>query len=130
MPAWPCFSTTKMAEQAHSQKEFTPVVEFTKAVCQCGRELSELFYQLTTEKHFRKFATTFGLDEKEIANMKFISPTDQSMILDRLSFCCKLTLRFGIREPVSLIQPSEQEARKYPEGLPMPLSREKTLSWY
>jgi hypothetical protein len=115
-----------------STADFVPTIEFTKPVCTCGKELSTAFYQLTAKSHFEKFAYEMDVFETEIQNMGFGDPTqlEAKARLLGFNFCCIMNLRHGIRESIAIIPPTDQDARKYPEGLPGPLSKEKTLSWY
>jgi hypothetical protein len=112
--------------------DFTPTVEYSRAVCTCGKELSTAFYQLTAKAHFERFAADKEVLETEIENMGFGDHTQLQAKAHSLGFgfCCIMNMRYGIREPVAIIPPTDQDARKYPEGLPGPLSKEKTLSWY
>lgn len=120
-------------------QSIVPTLEYTRSVCTCGKELSTLFYQLAAKAHFEKFATATDLIQEDVDNMGFSDPTELRRKVESLGlgFCCLMNLGYGIREPIAIITPGDQEGstgdsstRKYPEGLPGPLSKEKTLSWY
>jgi hypothetical protein len=119
---------------------FVPTIEYTRAVCTCGKELSTIFYQHTAQDYFFEFLTEFsGFDIEDsriiddiMENMKFLKSEElhANARMFSLKFCCIMNLRFGIRESIAIIETNINDSRKYPSGLPGPLSREKTLSWY
>ncbi len=112
-----------------------PTLEIICAVCTCGQELSTLHYLLTAGEQFDEFASTYDIPVRDAKNIGFIRP-DQRTTLEQklnamgLNFCCLMSLRYGTRAPVAVIEnAAEQTAnQKYPEGLPAPLSRERTLT--
>jgi len=109
-----------------------PTLEYTCSVCTCGRELSTFFYLITTRKEFEAFAQEQNLQGRNITNIGF---TTLDNVIERynINFCCLMNLRYGIRVPISVIESSTERdkvsSHKYPEGLPGPLSHEKTLTW-
>lgn len=120
-----------------------PTLEYTCSVCTCGRELSTLYYRITVEEQFRAFAETVGLDEKDVRIMNFTTLKEVQGSSQGLSFCCLKSLRYGIRASIACAPDGEEKSTakrgelpqpslnsyKYPEGLPGPLSKEKTLTW-
>jgi len=117
----------------------TPTHEYTCSVCTCGKELSTIYYLLTIEQQFKEFVETIGLKAKDTSNMRFIDKNEitnqdsERPEIRSLSFCCLMNLRYGIRAPVSVLKVNRggiEDSYKYPEGLPGPLSKEKTLTWF
>lgn len=116
-------------------------IEFTFTICNCGKELSTLFYFLTAENSFLEFAREIGLSQKDIDNMEFIPKgTDlPNLEGENLMICCLNSLRFGVTCPVSAFKHDEivfrvrdkesKFGRKYPDALPGALSTSETLSW-
>jgi len=109
-----------------------PTLEYTCSTCTCGKELSTIHYLITAKAAFETLARDQRLSERSKNNLGFT--TLETITAEyKLNFCCLMNLRYGIRVPVSTIDNSSEREKvgshKYPEGLPGPLSHEKTLTW-
>jgi hypothetical protein len=109
-----------------------PTLEYTCSVCTCGRELSSLYYRITAAEQYKEFAEAFGLPMME---SYFTTLEAVSEIEDKISFCCRMNMQYGIRAPISSAVKGDQSLKsssdyKFPISLAGPLSREKILTWY